>query len=185
VQTFHVDSLDPADAVGAAKRARKISSSATFFKAGHCLNRTLVCVVKSGTVSSTIKALEPVELSARSKKQPGLRKLLPTNQDSLRVYKEVRFVSTPARGVLRMRLNVGAGKKTNSFISLLRVVLVSISSSKRFASGAKRGSKLSTWSASFCCSIQTGILTSIRQQHSRHAGFARPRRFIIGLCSEA
>jgi RHO1 GDP-GTP exchange protein 1/2 len=90
VQTFHIDSLDPADAVGAAKRARKISSSATFFKTGHCVNRTLVCVVKSGTVSSTIKALEPVDQSVRHKKQPGLRKLLPTHQDSLKVFKEVR-----------------------------------------------------------------------------------------------
>jgi hypothetical protein len=49
-----------------------------------------VCVVKSGTVSSTIKALEPVDQAVRTKKQPGLRKLLPTNQDSLRVFKEVR-----------------------------------------------------------------------------------------------
>jgi hypothetical protein len=85
VQTFFVDNLDPGDAVGAAKRARKISSHATFFKAGQCLGRTLVCIVKSGSVSSTIKTLEPID-QVRGKKQPALRKFL-QGTDSLRVFK--------------------------------------------------------------------------------------------------
>jgi hypothetical protein len=58
VQTFVLDSLDPNEAIVAAKRARKISTNASFFKTGVCLNRTLVCIVKSGTVSSTIMAGE-------------------------------------------------------------------------------------------------------------------------------
>lgn len=86
VQTFFVDHLDPADAVGAAKRARKISSHATFFKTGYCLGRTLVCVVKSGSVSSTIKTLEPID-QARGKKQPAIRKFLQGSNESLRVFK--------------------------------------------------------------------------------------------------
>ena len=91
MQTFFVDNLDPGDAVGAAKRARKISSHATFFKAGQCLGRTLVCVVKSGSVSSTIKTLEPVD-QPRGKKQPAIRKFLQGSNDSLRVFK-VRRIS--------------------------------------------------------------------------------------------
>lgn len=86
VQTFFVDHLDPGDAVGAAKRARKISANATFFKAGQCLGRTLVCVVKSGSVSSTIKTLEPVDVP-RGKKQPAIRKFLQGSNESLRVFK--------------------------------------------------------------------------------------------------
>ena len=89
VQTFFVDNLDPQDAVGAAKRARKISSNATFFKAGLCMGRMLVCVVKSGSVSSTIKTLEPIEQHGRGKKQPAIRKFLQGSHDTLRVFKEV------------------------------------------------------------------------------------------------
>ena len=90
VQTFFVDNLDPGDAVGAAKRARKISSHATFFKAGQCLGRTLVCVVKSGSVSSTIKTLEPID-QVRGKKQPAIRKFLQGSNESLRVFKVGSF----------------------------------------------------------------------------------------------
>lgn len=85
--TFWLDSLDPSDAVGAAKRARKISSHASFFKVGDCLGRKLVCVVKSGSVSSTIKALEPADAHPRGKKQPAIRKFLQGSNDALRVFK--------------------------------------------------------------------------------------------------
>lgn len=92
VMTFWIDSLDPSDAVGAAKRARKISSHASFFKVGDCLGRRLVCVVKSGSVSSTIKALEPADAHPRGKKQPAIRKFLQGSNDALRVFK-VRLTS--------------------------------------------------------------------------------------------
>jgi hypothetical protein len=88
VQVFNMDSLDPADTVRPAKRTRKIASNVAFFKVGPCGNRKLVCTVKSGKVSSTIKALEPVEEAVRT---PGSPKPWPSNQESLRVFKEVRF----------------------------------------------------------------------------------------------
>ncbi|KAI5480628.1 Rho guanyl-nucleotide exchange factor [Pseudohyphozyma bogoriensis] len=110
VQTFFVDNLDPGDAVGAARRARKISSHATFFKAGQCLGRTLVCVVKSGSVSSTIKTLEPVD-QARGKKQPAIRKFLQGSNEALRVFKEF-YIPTESSSVhfLKSRLCVGCTK---------------------------------------------------------------------------
>lgn len=110
VQTFYVDNLDPGDAVGAAKRARKISSHATFFKAGQCLGRTMVCVVKSGSVSSTIKTLEPIDLN-RGKKQPGLRKFLQGSNESLRVFKEF-YIPTESSSIhfLKSRLCIGCTK---------------------------------------------------------------------------
>ncbi|KAK4057754.1 RHO1 GDP-GTP exchange protein 2 [Microbotryomycetes sp. JL221] len=110
VQTFYVDHLDPGDAIGAAKRARKISSHATFFKAGQCLGRTLVCVVKSGSVSSTIKTLEPVD-QVRGKKQPAIRKFLQGSNESLRVFKEF-YIPTESSSVhfLKSKLCVGCTK---------------------------------------------------------------------------
>lgn len=87
VMTFWLDSLDPHDAMGAAKRARKISSNASFFKVGDCLGRKLVCVVKSGSVSSTIKTLEPSDhVNTRGKHKP-LRKIIVGSNDALKVYK--------------------------------------------------------------------------------------------------
>ena len=96
IQTFLIDSLAPEDAVAASKRARKISTNASFFKTGVCLNRTLVCIVKSGPVSSTIKTLEPTDQHGRGgKKQPTIRKFLQGGNELLRVYKEVRhFIIT-------------------------------------------------------------------------------------------
>jgi hypothetical protein len=89
VQTFYIDHLDPSDSIGAAKRARKISSNASFFRAGMCMGRTLVCVVKAGTVSSTIKTLEPIEQTRAGTHKKPLRKFLQGNHDALRVFKEV------------------------------------------------------------------------------------------------
>ncbi|GAA5827121.1 hypothetical protein JCM11251_001126 [Rhodosporidiobolus azoricus] len=111
VQTFFVDHLDPGDAVGAAKRARKISASATFFKAGQCLGRTLVCVVKSGNVSSTIKTLEPIDQPRGGKKQPTIRKFLQGSNESLRVFKEF-YIPTESSSVhfLKSKLCVGCTK---------------------------------------------------------------------------
>jgi hypothetical protein len=92
VMTFWMDGLDPNDAAGAAKRARKVSSNASFFKVGDCLGRKLVCVVKAGSVSSTIKTLEPTDnlnhqLNVRTRTKPAFRKIIPANNDALKVYK--------------------------------------------------------------------------------------------------
>lgn len=112
VQTFIVESLDPNEAVVAAKRARKISTNASFFKTGVCLNRTLVCIVKSGTVSSTIKTLEPIDHHGRGgKKPPAIRKFLQGGNDLLRIYKEF-YIPTESSSVhfLKSKLCVGCTK---------------------------------------------------------------------------
>ncbi|KAI3622906.1 ROM2 [Malassezia furfur] len=111
VYTFTLDALDPADPVGSLKRGRRISSHTTFFRAGVCLGRTLVCVVKSGPVSSTIKTLEPIERDMRVKKQPTFRKLLQGGQDSLRVFKEF-YIPTESSSIhfLKSKLCIGTTK---------------------------------------------------------------------------
>ncbi|MBW0524761.1 hypothetical protein O181_064476, partial [Austropuccinia psidii MF-1] len=115
LMTFWLDNLDPNDAIGAPKRARKISSNASFFKVGDCLGRKLVCVVKTGSVSSTIKTLEPVsnqhQLSSRAKNKPGLRKIIPGHNDALKVYKEF-YIPTESSSVhfLKSKLCIGCNK---------------------------------------------------------------------------
>ncbi|KAL7418308.1 RHO1 GDP-GTP exchange protein 2 [Cryptotrichosporon argae] len=89
VTTFPLDCLDPNDPNAALKRGKRISSHTNFFKTGNCLNRILIAVVKSSTLSSTIKVLEPLDMNARGKKpQSGFMKKLNGGQDTLKVYKE-------------------------------------------------------------------------------------------------
>lgn len=111
VHTFTLDALDPSDPMGSLKRGRRISSHTSFFKAGHCLGRTLVCVVKSSSLSSTIKTLEPIEQNVRGKKQPTFRKLLQGGQETLRVFKEF-YIPTESSSIhfLKTKLCVGCTK---------------------------------------------------------------------------
>ena len=111
VYTFALDALDPADPVNTLKRGRRVSSHTSFFKVGVCLGRTLVCIVKSGPLSSTIKTLEPIEQTARTKKQPTFRKLLQGGQDMLRVFKEF-YIPTESSSIyfLKSKLCIGCTK---------------------------------------------------------------------------
>ncbi len=97
--------------MGSLKRGRRISSHTSFFRAGICLGRTLVCVVKSSSLSSTIKTLEPIEQNVRGKKQPTFKKLLQGGQDSLRVFKEF-YIPTESSSIhfLKTKLCVGCTK---------------------------------------------------------------------------
>lgn len=85
--TFPLDALDINDPSAGLKRAKKVSSHTSFFKAGICLGRTLVCVVKASALSSTIKTLEPIDQNIRGKNKPTFRKLLQGGNDTLRVFK--------------------------------------------------------------------------------------------------
>ncbi|KAI9620397.1 hypothetical protein H4Q26_013609 [Puccinia striiformis f. sp. tritici PST-130] len=115
----------------ATKRSRKVSSNASFFKVGDCLGRKLVCVVKAGSVSSTIKTLEPttstsgssaIESSlnastsstysnSRNRNKPTFRKIIPANNDALKVYKEF-YIPTVSSSVhfLKSKLCIGCQK---------------------------------------------------------------------------
>ena len=87
VITFPLDALDPMDPLSGLKRAKRIASHISFFKAGVCLGKTLVCVVKSSPLSSTIKTLEPIDQHIRGRAKPTFRKLLQGGNDTLRVFK--------------------------------------------------------------------------------------------------
>lgn len=93
VITFPLDALDPRDPMAGLKRAKRVSSHTSFFKAGMCLGRMLVCVVKASALSTTIKTLEPIDQNLRGKNKPTFKKLLQGGNDTLRVFK-VRLTMT-------------------------------------------------------------------------------------------
>lgn len=71
LHTFMLDQLDPQDPLGNLKRGRRIQGLVNFFRAGTCLGRTLVCLVKSSPMSnSTIRTLEPVEAQHQHQRGP-------------------------------------------------------------------------------------------------------------------
>lgn len=87
VITFPLDALDPIDPMAGLKRAKRISSHTSFFKAGFCLGRVLVCIVKSSQLSSTFKALEPIDQNIRGRSKPTFRKLLQGGNDTLKPFR--------------------------------------------------------------------------------------------------
>ena len=88
VTTFPLDCLDPNDPNAALKRGKRISSHTSFFKSGICLGKMLVAVVKSSTLSSTIKVLEPVDQTMRGKKpQASFMRRLHGGNDALKLFK--------------------------------------------------------------------------------------------------
>ncbi|TFK85670.1 CNH-domain-containing protein [Polyporus arcularius HHB13444] len=113
VITFPLDALDPMDPLAGLKRAKRIASHISFFKAGVCLGRTLVCVVKSSPLSSTIKTLEPIDQHVRGRAKPTFRKLLQGGNDTLRVFKEFYIpLQSSSIHFLKTKLCVGC---TNGF----------------------------------------------------------------------
>lgn len=108
--SFSMEALDVNDNNITNKRPRKVSSHTSFFKAGVCLGRVLVCVVKSSVLSSTIKVFEPVDHKGIGKKQPAFRKLLAGGND-LKVFKEF-YIPTESSSIhfLKSKLCVGCAK---------------------------------------------------------------------------
>ncbi|EJF59044.1 CNH-domain-containing protein [Dichomitus squalens LYAD-421 SS1] len=113
VITFPLDALDPMDPLAGLKRAKRIASHISFFKAGVCLGKTLVCVVKSSPLSSTIKTLEPIDQQVRGRAKPTFKKLLQGGNDTLRVFKEFYIpLQSSSIHFLKTKLCVGC---TNGF----------------------------------------------------------------------
>lgn len=87
VITFPLEALDPHDPMAGLKRAKRISSHTSFFKAGFCLNKVLVCIVKSSQLSSTFKTLEPIDQNVRGRAKPTFKKLLQGGNDTLKLFR--------------------------------------------------------------------------------------------------
>lgn len=147
MQTFPLDSLDPKDPTAALKRGKRISSHTTFFKAGQCLGRTIVCIVKSSPLSTTIKTMDPVEAPVKKKPQgAAFSKLMPNRHDTLKVFKVSACLHplgsiSPGSDVFpALPSSFSARRSSTSPPSRARFT----SSRRDSASDARRGSRLST-----------------------------------------
>jgi len=111
VITFPLDALDPHDPMAGLKRAKRISSHTSFFKAGFCLGRVLVCIVKSSQLSSTFKTLEPIDQNIRGRSKPTFRKLLQGGNDTLRLFREFYIpVESTSIHYLKSKMCIGCSR---------------------------------------------------------------------------
>ncbi|KAI5120261.1 hypothetical protein M0805_004597 [Coniferiporia weirii] len=111
VITFPLEALSEHDPLNGLRRAKRISSHTSFFKAGICLGKTLVCVVKASQLSSTIKVLEPIEYAVRGKNKPTFKKLIQGGNDTLRLFREFYIpVESSSIHYLKTKLCVGCTK---------------------------------------------------------------------------
>jgi len=111
VATFPLEALSATDTFAGLKRAKRIASHISYFKAGVCMGRPLVCVVKTSPLSTTIRALEPIDQQARGKSKPTFKKILQGGHDTLRMYKEFYIpVESFSVHFLKTKLCVGCTK---------------------------------------------------------------------------
>ncbi|KAG9045308.1 RHO1 GDP-GTP exchange protein 2 [Tulasnella sp. UAMH 9824] len=111
VMAIPLDVLDVNDPTVGMKRAKKVSSSTSFFKVGICLGRTLVCIVKANVLSTTLKVLEPIDQALRGNNKPILKKLLQGGNDTLKIFKEF-YIPAQSTSVhfLKTKLCVGLAR---------------------------------------------------------------------------
>ncbi|KAG6821216.1 hypothetical protein H0H93_004038 [Arthromyces matolae] len=111
VITFPLDALNPKDPTAGLKNAKRISSHTSFFKAGFCLGRVLVCIVKSSQLSSTFKTLEPIDQNIRGRSKPTLRKMLQGGNDTLKLFREFYIpVESTSIHYLKTKMCVGCSR---------------------------------------------------------------------------
>jgi hypothetical protein len=111
VYTFPLEALDPEEsAAGPARRGRRICH-ANYINAGMCNGQTLVCCVKSSSLSSTVKVFEPMDSMVKGKKKGGLARMLASGQEVLKPYKEF-YIPMESNSIhfLRSKLCVGGAR---------------------------------------------------------------------------
>ena len=112
VYTFPLEALDPEEGPGAPSKRGKRICHANYINAGVCNGQTLVCCVKSSSLSSTVKVFEPMDNSmSKGKKKSGLAKMLASGQDVLRPHKEF-YIPMESNSIhfLRSKICVGGAK---------------------------------------------------------------------------
>lgn len=106
-----LECVETADPVGNNRRGKKVMGHINFYKAGTCLGRFLVCTVKSSSMTSTLRVLEPFDPQPRGRRQPPLRRFLASQSEGLKVFKEFYIPSEVLSiSFLRRRLCVGCAK---------------------------------------------------------------------------
>jgi hypothetical protein len=111
VYSYSLDALDTDEGIaGPSKKGRKICH-ANYINAGMCNGQTLVCCVKSSSLSSTVKVYQPMDSMTKGKKKSGLAKMLASGQDVLKPHKEF-YIPMESNSIhfLRSKLCVGGAK---------------------------------------------------------------------------
>jgi hypothetical protein len=110
VHTYPLEALEDEGAAAPSKRGKRICH-ANYINAGMCNGQTLVCCVKSSSLSSTVKVYEPMDSMTKGKKKSGLAKMLASGQEVLKPYKEF-YIPMESNSVhfLRSKLCVGGAK---------------------------------------------------------------------------
>ena len=93
-------------------KSKRIATSITFFKKGVCNNTTLICTVKSTTLKSTIKVLEPIDQQASNSNLPGkIGKIFKSTNEPLRLKKEF-YIPSESKSIhfLQNTLCIGCTK---------------------------------------------------------------------------
>ncbi|TPX37144.1 hypothetical protein SmJEL517_g01035 [Synchytrium microbalum] len=95
------------DLVAAAATGQRVDVHIAFFKVGVSLDKTLVCTVKTQTLQTTIKVLEPIQTG---KKKKG-RWFLSGSNDALKVYQEF-YIPADSTSIhfLKTKICVGCNK---------------------------------------------------------------------------
>ncbi|KAI9795210.1 MAG: RHO1 GDP-GTP exchange protein 2 [Piccolia ochrophora] len=109
--SFAMEALDTSDnQAPLTKRPKKIGHT-SFFKAGVCLGRHLVCAVRTSGLSTTIKVYEPMDSTSKNKKKPSLSRVFQGGQDALRPLKEF-YIPAESSSIhfLKSKLCVGCTK---------------------------------------------------------------------------
>ncbi|RCI05139.1 RHO1 GDP-GTP exchange protein 2 [Rhizopus stolonifer] len=96
--TYSLDVLSSSSSPSTqSKRGRSVSQNTAFFHVGECMSKTLVCVVKTTTLSATtIRVLEPVMMDDKSKKTKSmfiLKRLVRSGPVALKAYKDLYLPS--------------------------------------------------------------------------------------------
>jgi hypothetical protein len=109
--SYSLDALDTDESIaGPSKKGRKICG-ASYISAGTCNGQTLVCCVKSSSLSSTVKVYQPMDSMTKGKKKSGLAKMLASGQEVLKPHKEF-YIPMESNSIhfLRSKLCVGGAK---------------------------------------------------------------------------
>jgi hypothetical protein len=111
VFTFPMDALDQHDPMAGLKRAKRISNHTTFFKAGYCLGKAVVCAVKSSPLSSTFRVFEPIAKDTREKTKLTLRQRLQGGNETLNMLRTFYIpVESSSIHYMKTRLIIGCTK---------------------------------------------------------------------------
>lgn len=108
---FPLEELISPDPSTAQSRKKRIASLISFFKSGVCKDRTLICAVKTSAISSTVKIFEPITPQTLSQHKPALRKLLQSEGNMVKMYKEF-YIPVEAYSITMLQTRICIGSSS-------------------------------------------------------------------------